>query len=79
MNEMFSVHYKIMVMTMVRNEGGKGKGKGQGEERNSCSCKAAGMTITAAERPQYTVFNYSEVGSAVCISPQIFASNVPSY
>ena len=49
MNEMFSVHYKIMVMTMVRNEGGKGKGKGQGEERNSCSSKAAGMTITAAE------------------------------
>lgn len=27
MNEIFSVHYKIMAMTMVRNEGGKGKGK----------------------------------------------------
>ena len=39
----------IMVITMVRNEGGKGKGKGQGEERNSCSSKTAGMTITAAE------------------------------
>lgn len=49
MNEMLSVHYKIMIMTMVRNEGGKGKGKGQRKARNSCNLMAAGLPITAAE------------------------------
>lgn len=29
MNEMFSVHYEIMVMTMVRNEGGKERERGR--------------------------------------------------
>lgn len=31
------------------------------------------------KRLQYTVFNYSEAGSPVCISPQVFASDVPFY
>lgn len=67
MNEIFSVHYKIMAMTMVRNEEGKERER-QGAERNSCSSKAAGMIITAAEATTQTGFNYSEVGSPVCIS-----------
>lgn len=56
MNEMLIVHEKMVIMTMVRNEGGKGKGKGQRKAINSCICKVIGLPIMAAEAT--TIHNF---------------------
>lgn len=45
MNVMLSVYCRMMMMTMVRNEGGKGKEKGKKQLRS----KTIGLPITAAE------------------------------
>ena len=57
----------------------KEREKDRERKETAVALRQLAWQLLLLKRPQYTVFNYSEVGSAVCISPQSFASNVPSY
>ena len=57
----------------------KEREKDRERKETAVALRQLAWQLLLLKRPQYTVFNYSEVGSAVCISPQSFASNVHSY
>ena len=67
----------MMIIIIVRNEGGKGTRKELRKARNSCSSEAIGLPVTAAGSNHNAVFNYSEAGSPVWVSSQMFAFNFP--